>query len=142
MPKKSLFILIAATIAAGTLFASESNSTVTIHTERTSPADGKAMYTSYCAPCHGVDGRGKGPLSSSLKRTPSDLTVLSRNNGGAFPSVHVIGVLGHGTRVSGHEPSSMPDWGSLLGMINQDNKLAAPLRMSNLSRYLETLQAK
>jgi mono/diheme cytochrome c family protein len=33
----------------------------------TSPASGKQMYTTYCAVCHGVDGRGRSPEGPSDK---------------------------------------------------------------------------
>jgi len=142
MSKKSFFILIAATFAAATLFASDSKSNITIQTAKASAADGKAMYGSYCTPCHGVDGKGKGPISPSLKRTPSDLTLLSKNNGGVYPKAHVVGVLEHGTSASGHDQAGMPEWASTLGKMDQNNKLDVPLRISNLAKYLETLQAK
>lgn len=142
MPKKSLFILMGAAFTAATLFASGSPSTVTIHPGKASPVDSKAMYTSYCTPCHGVDGKGKGSLSSSLKTSPSDLTLLSKHNGGVFPEQHVVGVLAHGASTTGHNRSGMPDWAPTLGKIDQDNKLNAPLRIHNLTQYLETLQAK
>jgi mono/diheme cytochrome c family protein len=138
--KKSLSIFVAVAVGAGTLFAS--NSHVIIETKKVSPADGKAMYSSYCAPCHGVNGRGNGPLASSLKRTPPDLTMLSRNNGGVFPAENVIGVIGHGTSASSHDKAGMPDWAETLGKIDQTNKLDTSLRISNLSKYLGTLQSK
>jgi mono/diheme cytochrome c family protein len=140
MSKKSLFICLAVAVGAGTLYASVSQ--VNIETKKVSPADGKAMYSSYCAPCHGVNGAGNGPLASSLKRTPPDLTMLSRNNGGVFPMEHVMGVIRHGTSMSGHDKSGMPDWAEALGRIDQLNKLDTPLRISNLSKYLGTLQSK
>ena len=39
---------------------------------------GKAEYQSSCAPCHGKDGKGNGPVSTGLKVPPPDLTVLAR----------------------------------------------------------------
>jgi len=33
-------------------------------------------------------------------------------------------------------------WAETLGTIDQNNKLDTPLRISNLSKYLETLQSK
>ena len=30
------------------------------------PSSGKAMYTSYCAPCHGASGKGDGPVASEF----------------------------------------------------------------------------
>jgi mono/diheme cytochrome c family protein len=141
MSRKSYFVLIAATVAA-TLFASDSKSNVTIQTTKVSAVDGKAMYGNYCAPCHGVDGKGNGPMSSSLKRTPTNLTLLSKNNHGVYPESHVVGVLGHGATASGHNKSGMPEWAETLGNIDQNNKLDVPLRISNLSKYLQTIQAK
>ena len=37
---------------------------------------GRRLFYSYCALCHGVDGKGHGPLSTKLKtkRPPADLT--------------------------------------------------------------------
>jgi mono/diheme cytochrome c family protein len=137
MSKKSLFICasLAVAIGSGRLFASDSN-------QKISPADGKAMYSSYCAPCHGVNGKGNASVASSLKRTPTDLTMLSRNNHGVYPSGRVVGVIGHGTSASGHDRAGMPDWAARLATIDQNNKLDTPLRINNLSKYLETLQSK
>src|ERR1700692_3421848 len=52
--------------------------------QSTSPVSGKDMYTAYCAVCHGTDGKGGGPAASALKTPPSDLTLLSKNNGGKY----------------------------------------------------------
>ena len=139
MSKKSLFTLLAV-VGACTLFAGASN--VTAQTRKISPADGKGMYTSYCASCHGVNGKGNAKAASTLKKATPDLTMLSKNNNGVFPSDHVMGVIGHGTSTSGHDKPGMPVWGETLGKIDQNNKLDTPLRISNLSKYLETLQSK
>ena len=36
---------------------------------QTSPASGKQMFTTYCAVCHGADGRGNGPAAVDRKST-------------------------------------------------------------------------
>ena len=33
---------------------------------------GKALYTTYCVPCHGEKGKGDGPASTSIKTRPAD----------------------------------------------------------------------
>jgi len=35
---------------------------------------GMALYRDNCVACHGIDGRGTGPLAKSLKHPPADLT--------------------------------------------------------------------
>jgi len=137
MSKRSLFICatFAVAMGAGSLFASDAN-------QKISPGDGKAMYASYCAPCHGANGKGNKSVPSSAMRTPPDLTTLSQNNHGVYPAERVIGVIGHGTSTSGHDQTGMPVWAIKLATIDQNNKLDTPLRISNLSKYLETLQSK
>src|ERR1019366_5197373 len=61
---------------------------------RPAPAEsGQAMFSEYCAVCHGRDGKGSGPAVPALKVPPSDLTTLSKRNGGIFPSAHVSNVI-------------------------------------------------
>ena len=43
---------------------------------------GEAEYLNSCAVCHGLEGRGDGPLGDVLMKRPADLTRLSRENGG------------------------------------------------------------
>ena len=49
--------------------------------------NGKVLYQSYCAPCHGKNGRGDGPASSSLNPKPADhtsSTVQAQSDGTLF----------------------------------------------------------
>ncbi len=52
------------------------------------------------AACHERDGKGDGPAASELKTPPTDLTALTRQNGGKFPSDHVASVLRFGHALS------------------------------------------
>lgn len=55
-----------------------------------SPTSGKELYQAYCASCHGIGGQGNGPVASALKTPPTDLTLLSKNNSGKYPEMHVL----------------------------------------------------
>jgi len=54
---------------------------------------GKTEYQSSCAACHGIDAKGNGPVSKELKKPPTDLTVLAKNNNGVFPYDMVYQVI-------------------------------------------------
>ena len=142
MLKRLLVTAFTAMLAVGMNYADQSDSKVTIPVNKTSATSGKQMYANYCAPCHGVDGKGQGPVASALKTPPSDLTVLSRNNHGKFPDTHIVSVLEYGTDIRSHGSAEMPVWGPILGKMNQTNTQERALRVSNLSRYLETMQVK
>ena len=142
-------ILCGAILAAGVfLFAvasgfaqSQSKEVKKAPVTMTSANSGKDMFTSYCAACHGKDGKGTGPAASSLKTPPADLTQLAKNNNGKFPADHVANVLRSG--VSGaHGSTEMPVWGPLFSQVSDKDASVVQMRISNLVRYLESIQQK
>ena len=142
MMKRLLLTALAATLAVSLSYADQTNAKVVIPITKTTPVNGKAMYVNYCAPCHGVDGMGAGPVASALKASPTNLTVLSRNNHGKFPDSHIVTVLNNGADVKSHGSVEMTVWGPILGKMNVSNSQDRMLRISNLSRYLDSMQVK
>ena len=110
----------------------------------TSAASGEDMYKHYCAACHGSIGKGDGPAAAALKAAPPDLTMLAKNNGGKFPTEYVMSVLRFGATKSAHGAKNMPVWGPLFGSTNLQGQApgVVELRISNLAKYLESIQAK
>lgn len=140
---KSLLVAGMATVVAVSLsFADQVQPKVVIPVNKTAPTDGKQMYASYCAPCHGTDGKGRGPAAIALKTQPTDLTELLKNNHGKFPDAHVAAILQFGSELPAHGSAQMPVWGPILGNMNRTNSQEKLLRISNLSHYLETIQAR
>jgi mono/diheme cytochrome c family protein len=72
---------------------------------------GKAEFLSSCAPCHGSDGKGTGPVSAGLKALPPDLTVLVKKNKGVFPFKSVYEIIDGRKMVVAHGTRDMPIWG-------------------------------
>lgn len=108
--------------------------------KNTSAASGKEMYVSYCAVCHGTDGKGGGPAASALKVPPADLTVLSKNNGGKFPSLKVSATIRGDSAVPAHGSKEMPVWGALFRDMSQGHEGEVQQRVTNLTKYIESLQ--
>lgn len=107
-----------------------------------SPASGPEMYTAYCAVCHGIDGKGKGPAAEALKVPPTDLTVLAKKNGGKYPSDHVTTAIRGELRLPAHGSKEMPVWGELFWGMSGGHSSEVQLRVTNLNKYIESLQAK
>jgi mono/diheme cytochrome c family protein len=108
----------------------------------TSPASGKQMFKAYCAPCHGEDAKGNGPAAAALKTPPTDLTQLSKNNGGKFPADQVMSILRGQATVTAHGNQDMPVWGPLFWHMSQGHEAQVQQRITNLTHYIESLQAK
>jgi mono/diheme cytochrome c family protein len=142
MVKQLAVIAMIALFPAGMSCANQTTPKVTIPITKTMPTSGKQMYTSYCTPCHGQDGKGQGPVANALKSRPIDLTTLTRNNNGKFPAAHVTAVLQSGVNIPTHGSAAMPVWGPILGRMNFTNPQDKNLRIANLSNYLRTMQEK
>lgn len=97
---------------------------------------------SYCAVCQGRDGKGGGPAATALKVPPADLTVLSQKNGGKFPSLHVASVLGGEAALPAHGNKEMPFGGPVFWAMSQNNAGEVQQRIANLTKFIESLQAK
>ena len=113
---------------------------------------GKIEYQSQCAICHGEHGKGDGSFNDMLKKQASDLTVLSKNNGGLFPFKRIDEVISGTADVAGHGPRNMPIWGNYYNAkarselsassSQSDVRSFVRARILALVEYIYTLQAK
>jgi mono/diheme cytochrome c family protein len=78
---------------------------------------GKSEFQSSCASCHGMDGKGKGPVSNQLKILSPDLTILAKNNNGVFPTDSVYEIIDGSRTIPGHGTREMPIWGERFNPI-------------------------
>ena len=66
--------------------------------------EGRRLFASYCAPCHGAGGRGDGQNASRLSPRPPDLTIVIRSR----PESEVRAVVASGTAAIGRSPLCPP----------------------------------
>lgn len=107
---------------------------------------GEAEYLNSCAVCHGIEGKGDGPLGEMLVKRPADLTSISKRNGGRFPYARVIAVIDGRYDVLGHGNREMPVWGRQF--LEDDQRLYGPAggeivtteRINELAGYVQSLQ--
>lgn len=102
-----------------------------------------AMYSTYCASCHGNAGKGDGPAAASLRSNPEDLTLLAKRNNGVFPKAKVEYILTTSESMPSHDAATMPVWNDAFHALDGGHwrTPVAYLRVHNLISYLEKMQA-
>jgi mono/diheme cytochrome c family protein len=114
---------------------------------------GKGEFINSCAPCHGITGKGNGPLAKSLTKSPADLTILAKKSGGVFPLAFVYDVIDGRVHMVVHGPREMPVWGERYKRelksrtprehVSEDlAELMVRARILMLTEYLYSLQEK
>lgn len=110
---------------------------------------GKREFEANCASCHGIGGKGNGPITDLLKKSPPDLTLLTRKNNGVFPMARVYDVI-EGADVPAHGGRDMPVWGLDYRVKAAEYYMDMPYdseayvrgRILALAEYLNRIQAK
>ena len=113
---------------------------------------GEFEYSNSCAQCHGLSGKGDGPVASSLTEIPPDLTMLQKSNGGVFPVTKVYSIIEGNADVRVHGSRDMPVWGNRFrgrtkaeefeNFSPADSSEYATTRILALIEYLSTIQTK
>lgn len=113
---------------------------------RTESADpivrGEHSFLTYCASCHGEDGRGAGPVAEVMTTQPADLTQLRAKYDGAFPADTVYAYIDGRADIQAHGPREMPVWGNIWSERAGEpvREEEVDLRSRELVEYIRTLQ--
>jgi mono/diheme cytochrome c family protein len=105
---------------------------------------GLEMYERLCASCHGVEGRGDGPVAPLIKVGVSDLTRIAARDGGEFPTEDVRRIIDGRNDRRAHGPRDMPVWGwQLYDMSSSDDageRARTNAMIDRLVEYLRSVQ--
>lgn len=110
---------------------------------------GKREFDANCAVCHGSTGKGNGPYQDMLKRSPPDLTTLSRRNGGILPANRLYEAI-EGANLPAHGSRDMPIWGTAFRIqageyyadMPYDTAVYVRSRILALVEYINRLQER
>lgn len=99
--------------------------------------EGRRLYVSYCQLCHGVDGKGDGPLAKAMEISPADLTVTVRSRSDTILTRIITGE-GRQT-ITGRDrhnllSEAMPEWKDVFSE-SQVKSLIAYLRFLSRTRH-------
>jgi mono/diheme cytochrome c family protein len=132
----AVFLLSGAAVSAQTMPAAGKQYERLIYSVK-----GPDLYRAHCSPCHGLNGKGGGPVAPALKTKPADLTVLAKNNGGTFPAERIRKFISGDEVLAAHGSREMPIWGPIFHQIEEDQDFGN-VRLQNLIQYLKTIQQK
>lgn len=143
-----LGLLLNVAFSGGPVFADE-EVTMGSAKYRISETIGSDEYRISCLNCHGMGGKGDGPMSELLSKKPSDLTMLAKNNGGEYPFLRVYQMIDGRVVVPGHGGRDMPIWGARYAEEDYERYGTAfgsedvvRGRILQLVYYIQTLQEK
>ncbi|MFN3890990.1 MAG: c-type cytochrome [Beijerinckiaceae bacterium] len=111
---------------------------------------GRTEFETYCAVCHGKDGKGGGPFSMLVTKKVPDLTLMQKNNSGVFPFAQTYDIISGDADMPGHGTREMPIWGDVyrdraiaeLGPYNPNIPSYVRGRIIALIGHISTLQQK
>jgi len=101
--------------------------------------NGADIYRAHCATCHGLAGKGDGPVAPALNATMPDLSTIAQRSGGGFPVERVRKIISGDELILGHGSREMPIWGSIFHQIQQDRDFGE-IRLQNITDYLKSIQ--
>jgi len=101
--------------------------------------NGADIYRAHCATCHGLAGKGDGPVAPALNATMPDLSTIAQRSGGVFPVERVRKIISGDELILGHGSREMPIWGSIFHQIQQDRDFGE-IRLQNITDYLKSIQ--
>ena len=106
---------------------------------------GAKLYMDYCSACHGATGLGDGDMADVVNIPSPNLTLLAKNNDGAFPMLKVLQIIDGRSGVRAHG-GAMPLWGQVFSDEIGDSEgaygsvLEVRGRLLSLATYLESIQ--
>lgn len=105
----------------------------------TQSLNGRDIYRAHCATCHGIEGKGDGPVAPALTTKMPDLSTISQRSGGVFPAARVRKIILGDEVILSHGSREMPIWGTIFHQIQQDRDYGE-VRLQNVTDYLKSIQ--
>ena len=122
--------------------SSRAEGVTSMNPQKADDISGAAEFQRYCALCHGLDGRGVGPLTDAdrLKAAPADLTQIAKRGDGVFPFEKTAAAIQQGGSISGHKGTLMLPWVKIFSADGDPARAEA--MVVEITKYLESIQEK
>lgn len=104
---------------------------------------GVRLYQVFCSSCHGLTGRGDGPVEQLFVGGVPDLAHLAARNGGQFPAERVRSAIDGREAFIAHGSRNMPVWGFEFyegGSDSQAARRRSDQMIDRIVRYIGEMQ--
>jgi mono/diheme cytochrome c family protein len=104
---------------------------------------GEQLYRRFCASCHGLEGRGDGPVASTLRVEVPDLTRPVPRSPALDPRERIARIIDGRYIIAAHGTRIMPVWGEDLTRLeigNPDAERSTQIVIGRLADYIAGLQ--
>ncbi len=101
---------------------------------------GQMLFAENCTVCHGIQGKGGGPLAEAMGLAPPDLTALAARTKGAFPSDHVLSILREGGGETAEGDKAMPMWDKIFS--HECGEDYGKRAVTEIERYIDAMQQR
>ena len=104
---------------------------------------GEQLYRRFCASCHGLEGRGDGPVASTLRVEVPDLTRPAGRALASDPRERIARIIDGRYVIAAHGTRVMPVWGEDLTRLeigNPDAERSTAVIIGRLADYGAGLQ--
>lgn len=104
---------------------------------------GARLFRSSCAPCHGENAQGNGPVAPFLTVPVPDLTRIAARRRGDFPELEIFRIIDGQSALAAHGSRHMPVWGYEFFGDDEDDEIAhrrAVEKVDRLVAYLRSIQ--
>jgi mono/diheme cytochrome c family protein len=102
---------------------------------------GGALYATRCASCHGIDGKGEGPVAGALVAKPADLTRIAARRGGSFPTAEIGRFIDGRFEIVAHGSREMPVWGQRFAESFPEPGVGEEVARGNIASLVEYLKS-
>ena len=104
---------------------------------------GEDLYRRFCAACHGIEGRGDGPVAASFRVEVPDLTRMADRGHAVNVRDRIARIIDGRYIIGAHGTRIMPVWGEDLARLeigNPDAERSAQVIIGRLADYVSSLQ--
>lgn len=104
---------------------------------------GEDLYRRFCASCHGIEGRGDGPVAASFRVEVPDLTRMADRGRAVNVRDRIARIIDGRYIIGAHGTRVMPVWGEDLTRLeigNPDAERSTQVIIGRLADYVSSLQ--